>query len=298
MTATGLGGVDAVGDVVDVVVGLVDGAGDVAGVPLAVARGRRGPAGGGLVGPALVQLGDGHPLDALDVELVLAPGGHAAGEVAGDVAQADGGGERRGLDGVLVVAADEHDGLLGLGQPRELGAEPRAARGDAQRAGDVRLVELQLGAHVDDERPVVLGLLDLARAERVRLDGLLDERAAVERDDVLEVRRLRAQRRRGPLDELVLVGDLQQRPGCARSNPMVEETLRSMPGPPHSEPPRCPGHTSTVSGRLMSLSLSEWKMPRAPSSLSTARSGRAMSPTNSVSPLRTAHGSSDRARCR
>ena len=81
----------------------------------------------------------------------------------------------------------------------------------------------------------------------------------------------------------------------ARSNPMVEETLRSMPGPPHSEPPRCPGHTSTVSGRLMSLSLSEWKMPRAPSSLSTARSGRAMSPTNSVSPLRTAHGSSARA---
>ena len=79
------------------------------------------------------------------------------------------------------------------------------------RAGDVRLVELQLGAHVDDERAVVLGLLDLARAQRVRVDGLLDERAAVERDDVLEVRRLRARASTVVLlDELVLVGDLQQ----------------------------------------------------------------------------------------
>ena len=116
--------------------------------------------------PALVQLGDGHPLDAVDVELVLAPGGHAAGEVAGDVAQADRAGEVGGFDGVLVVAADEHDGLLGLGEPGELGAEPGAARGDGDGAGDVRLVELQLGAHVDDQRAVLVGLLDLARAQR------------------------------------------------------------------------------------------------------------------------------------
>ena len=32
-----------------------------------------------------------------------------------------------GLDGVLVVAADEHDRLLGLGEPGELGAEARRA---------------------------------------------------------------------------------------------------------------------------------------------------------------------------
>ena len=82
----------------------------------------------------------------------------------------------------------------------------------------------------------------------------------------------------------------------ARSKPIVEETLRSMPGPPHSEPPRWPGQTSVVSGSVSSLSCSERKMPRAPSSLSTARSGRAMSPTNSVSPVSTAHGSSPRAR--
>ena len=36
-------------------------------------------------------------------------------------------------------------------------------------------------------------------------------------------------------------------------------------------------------------------MSRAPSSFSTARSGRAMSPTNSESPVSTAHGSSPRA---
>ena len=36
-------------------------------------------------------------------------------------------------------------------------------------------------------------------------------------------------------------------------------------------------------------------MPRAPSRFSTARSGRAMSPTNSESPVSTAHGSAPRA---
>ena len=69
----------------------------------------------------------------------------------------------------------------------------------------------------------------------------------------------------------------------------------SMPGPPHSEPPRWPGHTSHSPGSASSLSRSEPKMPCAPSSLSTARSGRAMSPTNSVSPVSTAHGSGPRA---
>ena len=69
----------------------------------------------------------------------------------------------------------------------------------------------------------------------------------------------------------------------------------SMPGPPHSEPPRWPGHTSQASGSVSSLSRSEGNMPCAPSSLSTARSGRAMSPTNSVSPVSTAHGSGPRA---
>ena len=36
----------------------------------------------------------------------------------------------------------------------------------------------------------------------------------------------------------------------ARSKPIVEEVLRSSPEPPQSEPPRCPGQTSTSSGEF------------------------------------------------
>ena len=68
----------------------------------------------------------------------------------------------------------------------------------------------------------------------------------------------------------------------------------SIPGPPHSDPPRCPGHTSVAPGSDSS-DRSEPNTPRAPSSRSTARSGRAMSPTNSESPVSTAHGSGPRA---
>src|SRR4051794_2088999 len=65
-----------------------------------------------------------------------------------------------------------------------------------------------------------------------------------------------------------------------------------MPGPPHIEPPRWPGHTSVSSGSGRSRSCSDRKIARAPSSGSIARSGRATSPTNSVSPVSTAHGRS------
>ena len=148
---------------------------------------------------------------AVDGQLLLAPGGHAAVEVAGDLAQADGAGERRGLERVLVVAPDEHERLAGLRPATRAWSRSPARRAVMlTRARDVRLVELQLGAHVDDERALVAGLLDLARRERVRVDGLLDQRAAVERDDRAEVRRLRPERRDRALDELVLVGDLQQ----------------------------------------------------------------------------------------
>ena len=50
-----------------------------------------------------------------------------------------------------------------------------------------------------------LRLLDLARRERVRLRRLHHERAAVERDDVLDVRWAVAQGRNGALDRMVLV---------------------------------------------------------------------------------------------
>ena len=68
----------------------------------------------------------------------------------------------------------------------------------------------------------------------------------------------------------------------------------SMPGPPHIEPPRCPGHSSTSAGSVSSRSRRERKMPRAPSAFSIARSGRATSLTNRLSPVSTAHGASPR----
>ena len=71
------------------------------------------------------------------------------------------------------------------------------------------------------------------------------------------------------------------------SCPSPGRRTASRPGGPAT--PRCPGAAPAA------VWCSEWKMPRAPSCFSTARSGRAMSPTNSVSPVSTAHGSSPRA---
>ena len=46
-----------------------------------------------------------------------------------------------------------------------------------------------------------------------------------------------------------------------RSNAIVELTFMSIAGPPHSEPPTWPGHTSHSGGSASSLSCSEWKIP-------------------------------------
>ena len=97
---------------------------------------------------------------------------------------------------------------------------------------------------------------------------------------------------RRALDERVLVVLAAAASLWRRSKPIVEETFMSMPGPPHSEPPRCPGHTSTSSGERQQLARAASGRCRArPPPCSTARSGRAMSPTNRVSPVSTAHGS-------
>ena len=161
--------------------------------------------------------------------------------------------------------------------------------------GDVRVVELELGADVDDQRAVLLRLLDLARRERVDVDRL-DLRAGrgcaptmFSKFGGWGGRPAIAFSTNASSSAIWSIGE------CWRSKPIVEETFRSMPGPPQSEPPRCPGQTSHVSGSGSSFSWSERKMSRAPSLLSTARSGRAMSPTKSVSPVSTAQGSSPRS---
>ena len=114
-------------------------------------------------------------------------------------------GQPPGAPPVLVVAPDEHDLLLAVGEPGEPRAEARPQHRVADRAGDVRVVELLVGAHVDEHRARRALLLDLARRERQQLDAVGEQRAAVELDDRLEVRRLRPEPGERPLDELVLV---------------------------------------------------------------------------------------------
>ena len=274
-------------------VGRVDGAGDVALLPFAELAHVEHLQRRALL-PALVQLGHRHARDARDRQLVLAPARHPAGEVARDVGDADRGRQPDRAAGVVVVAADDDHGLVVVGQPRQPRAEAGAQHGDADRAGDVRVVELQLGADVDDERAVALVLLDLARRERIDLRRAAGQRPGVDGHDGAEVRRLRAEPGDRALDELLLVDDAEH----LLVGALVADRrgdLEVDAGPPHIEPPRCPGHTSHVSGSVSRPSCSEWKMPCAPSRGSTARSGRAMPPTKSESPVSTAHGSGPRS---
>ena len=144
--------------------------------------------------------------------------------------------------------------------------------------------------------PSAVRLLDLARRERVRVDGLAHERPAVERDDVLEVRRLRAERRGRRARRTRPRRRSAAAPGARARSRSSTTTLRSMPGPAAQRAAEVAGPDLGRVGQREELArCSERKMSRAPSSLSTARSGRAMSPTNSVSPVSTAHGSSLRA---
>jgi hypothetical protein len=158
-----------------------------------------------------VQIGDRHPSRARDRALLLAPGRHAAVQVAGDPGHADRARERGGAAPVGVVAADEHDVLARIGEPGELGAEAGAQRGDADRSGDVRVVELQLGAYVDQQRTLGTPALELARRERVRSAVSCRSGPAVDLDDVAEVRRLWPERGERGADERVLVGDRERR---------------------------------------------------------------------------------------
>ena len=231
--------------------------------------------------PSGVELLQAEPRDALDRELLLAPAGHAAGQVSGDVGDADRGRELDRPARVLVVAAHEHERLLGPREPRQPRAEAGAQRGDADRAGDVRLVELQLGAHVHD-------------AARRRVSAWSTWRGVSGWTSTVSARsgpRLSATMLRkfggcgrapavGAGDELVLVVDLEQ----ALVRALEADRRRDLqvhPGPAAHRAAEVPRpDLAVVSGSVSSRSCSERKMPCAPSFLSTARSGRAMSPTN------------------
>ena len=120
-----------------------------------------------------------------------------------------------------------------------------------------------------------------------------EERAAVQLDDPLHVRRPRRLRSRG------------RRRGSPRATRRARgcsgARSRSSSTPSSSSPRR---RASRRRGRdrprrrrrARRAACSEWNSPSAPSCASTARSGRAASPTKSESPVSTSHGSSPRER--
>ena len=90
-------------------------------------------------------------LDLAHRPLLRAPGGHPALEEAADP-QADRGQQLGGVALVAVGGGDDDDlGPVG-GDPRDLGREAGVVGGGAEGAGDVGLVELLVGAAVDDAR--------------------------------------------------------------------------------------------------------------------------------------------------
>jgi len=111
-------------------------------------------------------------LDPLDRALLAPPFGHAAVEEAAEAANPDRQSKLRGAARVPVVAADQDDLLIAIGQPREASAEAGLDGGDGDRARDVGVVELEVGPHVDQQRALRALVLDLARGERHDLDPL------------------------------------------------------------------------------------------------------------------------------
>ena len=235
-----------------------------------------------------------HRSIARDRPLLLPPARHAAVQEAGQR-----GSRPRPRAGrpaaVLVVAADEHDLLLAVGQPGEPGAEAGAQHRDRRpRPGCARRRTAgRCGRRRPSPRRRALARPGAARAAASstpsvssgpRLRSTIAWKfggCGAERGQ-RRARRTRP-RRRSPAS------------GCARARSRSwRRSSCPSPGPPHIEPPRWPGQTSTCRAAPSSCSCSERKMPRAPSDFSIARSGRATSLTNSVSPVSTAHGSSPR----
>ena len=123
---------------------------------------------------------------------------------------------------------------------------------------------------------------------------LVTQRPAVERHDLLEVRRLRAELRERLRHELLLVCDRERRvvrPARSRSSSrsscpcpaLRTSTRRGAPATPRNRRGGS-GASRAPSGRSRAR----------PSAWSIARSVRATSPTNRLSPLSTAHGSGPR----
>jgi len=148
---------------------------------------------------------------ARQLEPGLAPGLDASREVAAQVAEADRGEHPGHPQGLGVGAREDHHRGRGVDDPGGARPDPRLRGGDADRAGDVRGVEVVRVAGVDQGRAFVEQGAHARRGERGHGGRVGDQGAAVDLDDALEVGRLRAERARQRGDELALVGDREVR---------------------------------------------------------------------------------------
>ena len=191
---------------------------------------------------------------------------------------------------------DQHDLLLAVGDPGEPGAEAGVQHRDADRAGDVRLVELEVRADVDEQR---------ARARASARPGAA-RAACTSTPAVSSGPRLMSTIawKFGGWGGSSAVARSTKRSSSSSAKQLVVPALVAdrrgdlhvHAGPAAERAAEVPGPDLACRAARAASRAGERKMPRAPSSLSTARSGRATSPTNSVSPVSTAHGSSPRAR--
>ena len=194
---------------------------------------------------------------------------------------------------VRVVAPDQHDLLVVVGQPRELRAEARAERRDADRALDVHVVELQVRPDVHEQRALVALDLHLMGIQRGHLHPARHERPAVHRDDPLEVWRLGPEPGDRLRHELVLLRDRQRRVVLLlEADRRADLHVHARAAAHRAAEVRRP-HLAVVGQRQQALVHRAEDRPRP--ARSTARSVRATSPTNRLSPLSTAHGSGLRA---
>ncbi len=201
-------------------------------------------------------------------------------------------GELRGADAVLVVAPDQHDLLGAVGDPRQLRAEPRLHGRDRHRlrAGAPRRTGARCARRPPAPRPRCFcstwrGVSGCASTPSRSSGPRLMSTTAWKFGGWGGSDAVARSTKRSSSSS-------RSRSLCRRSNPIVEETFMSMPGPPAQGAAEVPGPDLDAVGRAAAAArAASGRSPRAPSSLSTARSGRAMSPTNRVSPVSTAHGS-------
>ena len=243
---------------------------------------------------ALVQLGHGEPLDRRGRQPLLAPARHPAREVARDPPDADRRGQLGGAQRVGVVAADQHDRLVGPGDPRQPRAEARPAGSCCRsRPGCApRRTAARCGCRSPARR---------AAATWRGVSGCgVDRRGARSGPRLIATIALKF----GGCGRRSAVARATNSSSSATPQQLVvaalvadrrADTFRSIAGPPHSEPPRWPGPDLDVVAELQQRRAASGRSRARPPPSRPPGPGRAMSPTNSESPVSTAHGSSPRA---